>query len=131
MINESIKKDIDILLQLFPKGFINKYDEFIAVPQTNLYFLLENVNSPLELKCKVLEWFSRDAYKSQYYRTNWRNEEYRDKILDKINAFLGTHFTREDIGIIYTYLGNNINRKLCIKFIESNYNLEVLRNENT
>lgn len=131
MINESIKKDVDILLQLFPKGFVNKNDEFIAIPQTNLYFLLGNVNSPLELKCKVLEWFSRDAYKSQHYRTNWRNEEYRDKILDKINAFLGTHFTREDIGIIYTYLGNNINRKLCIMFIESNYNLEILRNENT
>ena len=128
MINESIKVYVNDLLDLFPNSYINENDEFIAVPRTNLYFLLGNVNSLLELKCKVLEWFSRDAFKSMNFRSKWRNEEYRDGIREKINDFLGTDFTRDDIGLIYTYLGNNINRDLCIKFIESDYNLQVIKN---
>ena len=127
MINESIKEYVDDLLDLFPNSFINENDEFIAVPSTNLYFLLGNVNSLLELKCKVLEWFSRDALKSMNFRSEWRNKEYRDNILEKINDFLGTDFTRDDMELIYTYLGNNINRALCIEFIESDYNLQVIK----
>jgi hypothetical protein len=126
-INKNIKEDVTDLLELFPNSFINEDQEFIAVPSTNLYFLLGNVSSPLELKCKVLEWFSRDAFKSMCFRNKGRNKEYQDNIRSKINEFLGTDFTRDDMELIYTYLGNNINRDLCIKFIESDYNLQVIK----
>ena len=49
-----------------------------------------------------------------------------DYHLKGINAFLGTDFTKEDIGIIYTYLGNGVNRKKTLSFIYSGYNLDVL-----
>ena len=128
-INENIKEYVEDLIDLFPNSFINENQEFIAVPKTNLYFLLNNCNSLLDIKCKVLEWFSRDACKSQPFRSNWRNEEYQDNIREKINEFLGTDFTREDMMYIYSKLGNNINRKLCIEFIESGYNMKLLKGE--
>lgn len=125
-INENIKEYVKDLLELFPNSFINEEQEFIAEPRTNLYFLLSNCNSLLDIKCKILEWFSRDAFKSRPFRSDLQNKEYQDNIREKINEFLGTDFTREEMTDIYSKLGNNINRKLCIEFIESGYNMELL-----
>lgn len=125
-INENIKEYVYDLLELFPNSFVSEYQEFIAVPRTNLYFNLKNCNSLLDIKCKVLEWFSRDACKSQPFRSDWRNAEYWDNIREKINDFLGTDFTAEEMMIIYTRLGNACNHKLCIEFIESGYNMKLL-----
>lgn len=125
-INENIKEYVKDLLELFPNSFINEEQEFIAEPRTNLYFLLSNCNSLLDIKCKILEWFSRDACKTQPFRSRMENEEYQDNIREKINEFLGTDFTREEMTNIYSELGNNTNRQLCIEFIESGYNMELL-----
>ena len=73
-----------------------------------------------ELKLKVLEWLSRAAHKEG-------NDTVRKWYLDGINKFLGTNFTNEDIELIYCKLGNAINRELTKRFVESNYNLEVLK----
>lgn len=128
-INENIKEYVTDLLKIFPNSYVNSGQEFIAVPKTNLYFILENCNSLLDIKCKVLEWFSRDAYKAQPFRNNWRNEEYQDGIREKINDFLGTDFTREDMEIIYCKLGNAIRHNLTIKFINSGYDIKLLKEE--
>ena len=128
-INENIKEYVKDLLELFPNSFINEEQEFIAEPRTNLYFLLSNCNSLLDIKCKILEWFSRDAFKSRPFRSDLQNKEYQDNIREKINEFLGTDFTRDEMMDIYTMLGNNINRKLCIEFIESGYNMKLLGRE--
>ena len=48
---------------------------------------------------------------------------------DGINAYLGTNFTVEDMGIIYCKLGNAINSELCVKFIESGYDMKLLEKE--
>lgn len=125
-INENIKEYVKDLLDLFPNSFINEEQEFIAVPKTNLYFLLGNCNSLLDIKCKILEWFSRDACKTQPFRSRMKNEEYQDNIRGKINEFLGTDFTREEMTDIYSQLGNNVNRQLCIEFIKSGYNMKLL-----
>ena len=61
------------------------------------------------------------------FRSNWRNEEYHKLILKRVNEFLGTDFTEEDMEIIYQYLGNAIRHKLTIKFVESDYDLTVLK----
>ena len=77
----------------------------------------------------MLEWFSRDAYKAEPFRCKWRNKEYQDNIREKINDFLGTDFTKEDMGIIYCVLGNAIKHNLTIDFINSGYNMKLLSEE--
>lgn len=126
-INENIREYVTDLLEIFPKSFVNENQEFIAVPKTNLYFILGNCNSLLDIKCKVLEWFSRDAYKAEPFRCKWRNEEYQDDIREKINDYLGTDFTRDDMKIIYCKLGNAINHNLTIDFVNSGYDMGVIK----
>ena len=117
------------LIQAFPNSFINRHGEFIAHDKGNSYFILKTCKDEEEVKCKVLEWFSRDAFKSEPFCTDKKNDEYHKFMLNGINKFLGTSFTERDMPPIYCKLGNNVNRKLCIEFIRSGYNMNVLDSE--
>ena len=114
------------LMRCFPGSFINGNIEFIAVPKTNLYFNLETCNSEFDIKCKVLEWFSRDAYKTEVYNRSSKNEEYHDYVRNGINNFLGTNFSKKDMEIIYTNLGNSVFHGLTMLFVSNDYDLSIL-----
>jgi len=114
------------LMKCFPHSFINQYGEFIAHRETNAYFKIDNCKSELDIKCKVLEWLSRDAYKAEPFRARRKNEEYRAFIMDGINRYLGTSFTDEQMETIYTYLGNACNHEKTIRFIESGFDMFLL-----
>ena len=111
------------LFDCFPDSFINDNGEFIAHEKANEYFNFENCETELDVKCKVLEWFSRGAYKSEPFDRQYRNLALHGFMLDGINDFLGTNFTKKDMDIIYTYLGNSCNRPRTIEFIESGYDM--------
>lgn len=115
------------LMRCFPHSFINENFEFIACRENNLYFMLTNCESELDVKCKVLEWFSRDCFKSMCFRSSKKNNEYHERILECVNDYLGTAFTQDDMDKIYGCLGNAIHHDLTIKFIESGYDMEVLK----
>lgn len=122
-----MKKVIEKLIFCFPGSFVNGSNEFIAHRKANEYFRLDNCNDELDVKCKVLEWFSRGAYKTEPYSTNCKNEEFHEFMLTGINEFLGTDFTEEDMEQIYTYLGNACNHQKTIRFIESGYDMAILK----
>lgn len=115
------------LMRCFPQSFINYRGEFIAHQKSNTYFIFDYCEDEQEVNCKVLEWLSRAAHKTAPFRTAKLNNELHQFVLDGINSFLGTDFTFYDMDLIYTYLGNAVNRNLTIKFVESGYDMEVLR----
>lgn len=114
------------LMSCFPNSFINYLGEFIAHGEANQYFILNNCKDELEVKCKVLAWFSRGAHKTAPFSVR-KNKELHQFMLNGINAFLNTTFTEDDMELIYTYLGNDVNRELCVKFIKSNYDMNILK----
>lgn len=115
------------LMRAFPGSFINDSLEFIADRRINSYIMLENVPDELTLKAKVIEYFSRPAFKGEYFSSSRKNQEIYDFHLNGINDFLDTNFTPEEIEDIYCELGNGINRELTLKFIKSGYNMQVVR----
>lgn len=121
--NQAVKK----LMDAFPGSFINHCFEFIADIRINSYIRLDNVPDELTLKAKVIEYFSRPAFKGEYFRSHSKNQEIYDFHLRGLNEFLGTNFTTEEIEDIYCKLGNGINRTLTLKFIKSGYNMQVVR----
>lgn len=118
---------IDRLTRAFPNGFINGQGEFVA-HRTGEYFMLRNCETELDIKCKVLEWFSRAAFKTEPYRSKAKNDEFNAFMLNGINQFLGTRFTEDDMEYIYTYLGNAIKHDKTVEFItEAHYNMGFFR----
>ena len=115
------------LMECFPNSVITKRYEFIAHTKANEYFNIKDCESKIDVKCKVLEWFSRGAYKTEPFYTKKENEGFHAFMLAGINRYLQTHFTPEDMCEIYTYLGNGINRNKTIRFIKSGYDMAILR----
>ena len=117
------------LMKAFPGSFINRNGEFIAHPRSNTYFNLDNCGSILDVQCKILEWLSRSAYKTQCYVSEKSNKNFHSGMRHGINACLGTKFTEEDMDLIYEKLGNAVNHKLTIDFVNSGYDLNVLKGD--
>jgi len=117
---------VERLCDAFPGSFINREGEFIAHEEVNSYFILRDCETELGVKCKVLEWLSRDAYKTEPFYTEAENEEFHEFMLDGINAFLGTSFDEDDIEPIYVELGNCVDHVKTIRFINSGYDMNVL-----
>lgn len=114
------------VLNAFPLAIVRR-DDIIIYPKMNSCFLHNNIKSDLEFKCKILEYLSRPSFKGGRYKSSSRNIEIYDYHLNGINEVLGTNFTREQIEDIYVPIGNGIRRKLCIAFIESNYDFNLLK----
>ncbi|CAN7413454.1 hypothetical protein LJR015_004048 [Peribacillus frigoritolerans] len=115
----NLKNMIIHSLKVFPKSFINRSNEIILEPKNNIYFRLEDVKTELDFKCKMFAWVSRPISKSL-------NKYWSPRVLKSFNEFMGTHFTKQEMLKIYDRLGNDVNRKLTIRFIESNYDLSLL-----
>ena len=126
MVSQQVLND---LFWAFPNAIMNRNLEFVADSnrRVNSYFRLDNCETRTDAICKVLEYLSRESFKSQHFNANWRNEQVHEYHLRGINSFCGTAFTKEDIEDIYTYLGNECNRKKTLAFINSGYDLAVLR----
>ncbi len=111
------------LMSCFPGSFINSAGDFVAHTVANEYFIFDTCETELEVKCKVLEWLSRAAFKTEPFESEERNERFHQFMLNGINEFLGTNFTQADMEDIYTYLGNAIKHQKTIEFIESRYDM--------
>lgn len=125
-----VKQDVlNDLFGAFPDAIMNRNLEFVADPhrRVNSYFRLDNCETRTDAVCKVLEYLSREAFKSQHFNAAWRNDEVHEYHLKGINTFCRTDFTAADIEIIYACLGNGVNRKLTLEFIDSGFDLSVLR----
>lgn len=124
--------DLQLIIRLmhcFPRSFINQNGEFIAHLKSNTYFRLEDCNTEMDVKSKVLERLSRAAYKTEPYRRKDKNDEFHSFMLKGINEFLGTQFTAEEMEQIYTYLGNACNHEKTVRFVESGYDMGILEEE--
>ena len=107
------------------RSFINNQNELIVSPKLNAYFRLEDVKTELDFKCKCLEWLSYFVADNHWFG----NSKERKKIESFINYILGTDIKHSEFQLIYMRLGNRINHTLTVKFIESNYNIKVLKKE--
>lgn len=116
----ALKKIISHSLHAFPKSFINRNNEIILEPRNNVYFRLDGVETDLEFKCKMFAWVSRPIAKGL-------NKYWWPRVLQSFNEVLGTAFTKADMHDIYDRLGNDVNRNLTIRFIESNYDMSLLK----
>lgn len=128
--NDSIKYFLIKIMLAFPRSRIEYYvygGFLIYLDEKNrLWFSLEKIESDIELKRRFISVVSR-CYKSEPYRNSKRNIEWQQKHMVAFNKVLGTNFTEDDFEYIYTYLGNGCNKPIAIKFIESGYDLNVLK----
>lgn len=126
MVNKKVLND---LFAAFPDAILNHNLEFVADPhrRVNSYFRLDSCETRTDVVAKLIEYLSREAFKTQHFGAKWRNDQVHKYHLDGINQFCGTAFTPEDMELIYTKLGNSIRHQKTLEFIRSGYDLDVLK----
>lgn len=100
-------------------SYITLNEELIIDRLTNIYFRLEDIECSMQFDCKMIEWLSRPSHKG----LPKKNQAYIRNILNK---YFDKNWTIEDLSLIYTKLGNEVNRELTLKFIDSDFDLNVL-----
>lgn len=78
---------ISKLMNCFPNSVVTSKVEFIAHIRSNTYFILKDCKTEMDVKCKVLEWLSMAAYKTEPYSTKESNDKFHKFILQGINDF--------------------------------------------
>jgi hypothetical protein len=111
----------------YPNSFINNQGECILVPKGNVYFIANDCESKKDVVRKLLMWTSRAMDKGRPYVSEKRNKDYRQAIIDSFNKYLKTDFSTSDIEIIYQKLGSGVNPTLCDEFIECEFDINVLK----
>ena len=131
--NNEVRREIEYLSSIFKGSFINDNKDFVAVLKykgcfANEYFHIPLCHNALEVKCKVLEQFSRACYKTSI-GNNRIDNEFHQYMRNCVNQYLRTQFTEQDFNTIYTCLGNGVHRDLTITFIEKAFNLKELESQ--
>lgn len=123
------KLAVYMLKKAFSKAFVNGNLEMIVEPTANQYFILEDCKGEKDVRAKMLEWLSRGACKTMPYQGDKQNKIFREYMQTGINTYLDTDFSQEDFEKIYDRLGNCINHELTLKFIDSCYDMDVLKRQ--
>lgn len=123
----TLEKYISDFMNMFSNSYINRHNELIVEPKLNEYMNISSVENELDFKCKVIERLSRATHKTQWYKSQKFNDKYNKLFLCRCNSYLGVNFNENEWSIIYTYLGNGVNHELTKKFIESGYDLSLLK----
>lgn len=121
------------LYAAFPRAILNTHGDFVADPRSavNSWFILADCETEEAVTAKLLEWLSRDAFKSLHFNSLAANRRVWEYHRNGINAFCHTNFSAEDMEEIYTYLGNCCNHGKTLAFIRSGYDMTILsRKEN-
>ena len=123
----NLMSEIQEIMKHFKNSYINSYLEVILLPKTNGYFAIKNCKNEIDIKCEIIENISRDCFKTQHYSRLKDNKKMWQENLIALNNALKTNFSQQNIELIYNKLGNGINHELTKKFVESDFNMEVLK----
>jgi hypothetical protein len=116
-----IAKCLTRAVKVFPCAYIKiRTEELIIEPVNNIYFILGNIENPVDFDCKMIAYLSRAAHKGL-------TKKWHEYFLKGLNSYFNQNWTSEDISIIYTYLGNDCNRNLCKIFLCSNFDINLLK----
>lgn len=149
--NVEVRKEVFKLLENFEEGFLNgKLEVVICHPinpvdigghnyslfhgrgknvYCNYYFRIEDCKTKLDVKRKVISWFSKPAHGGDRPAGEEASKIIADYIRNGINEYLVANFDRDEWELIYCTLGNGINGELCEKFILSHYDISLLKGE--
>lgn len=117
----NLKQEVKRLMDIFEDSFINRNFELILEERRNLYVNFELVKTVKDLKMNMIQWKSRACIKGD-------DEKILIKTRKKFNEFFKKDFSLEDLELIYELLGNEVNPDLCERFINSDLNIEILKN---
>ena len=126
--NNEVFEELKKLMSYFPDSFINRQLELILIPKTNTYFSLRDCLTKNDVISKVLMWCTRDIDKGEPYQQRKRNIRFYVENKERLEKYIGKNI---GVDVVYHRLGNGINKELTYKFIDSDFDMNLLYEEDT
>lgn len=122
---------IQKMLEVFPRSSYKEEKRLFKIKKNNhteIAVIYINKKDTLKIiKARLIERLVPVIVNYNGYSAKWRNDDVKEEIKQGLNNFLGTNFTYEDFRLINQSLGNGINRRLTIKFVCSDCDLNILK----
>ena len=106
-------EELKLLMSCFKNSFINRDNELILVPRTNLFLNLNTIYSDEDLKYRVISACSRNCVSEKSQSAYWARIT-----RVAVNMYLETAFEEGDFRLLYSEFGNRCNEKEARQFIE-------------
>ncbi len=106
-------EELKLLMSCFKNSFINRVNELILVPRTNLFLNLNTIYSDKDLKYRVISACSRDCISEKSQSAYWARIT-----RVAVNMYLETEFEEGDFRLLYSNFGNRCNEEGARLFIE-------------
>ena len=106
-------EELKLLMSCFKNSFINRDNELILVPRTNLFLNLNTIYSDEDLKYRVISACSRNCVSEKSQSAYWARIT-----RVAVNMYLETEFEEGDFRLLYSKFGNRCNEEGARLFIE-------------
>ena len=126
--NEQFVLELKKLLNCFPESYINHNLEVILIPKTNTYFSLVGCGTKRDIIAKILMWCTGDISKARPYSQQRRNIRFYVENKERLEKYIDKNI---GVDVVYHRLGNGINKELTYKFIDSDFDMNLLYEEVT
>lgn len=122
-----IPKYVLKVMSKFNDAVINSYGELVLSYKYNVFIQLNDVRNRKDFSLKLLVWLSQHTIHFEKISADVESRSFSGNVVRAIKYITGKEFSFSDYMLIHELIGCGLNKELANKFMEQNFDMEVLR----
>lgn len=122
-----IPKYVLKVMRKFNDAGINSYGELVLSYKYNVFIQLNDVRNRKDFSLKLLVWLSQHTIHFEKISADVESRSFSGNVVRAIKYITGKEFSFSDCMLIHELIGCGLNKELANKFMEQNFDMEVLR----
>ena len=122
-----IPKYVLKVMRKFNDTGITSYGELVLSYKHNVFIQLNDVRNRKEFSLKLLVWLSQHTIHFEKISADVESRSFSGNVVRAIKYITGKEFSFSDYMLIHELIGCGLNKELANKFMEQDFDMEVLR----
>lgn len=122
-----IPKYVLKVMRQFNDAGITSYGELVFSYKYNVFIQLNDVGNRKEFSLKLLVWLSQHTIHFEKISSDVKSRSFSGNVVRAIKYITGKEFSFSDYMLIHEMIGCGLNKELANKFMEQDFDMEVLR----
>lgn len=122
-----IPKYVLKVMRKFNNAGITSYGELVLSYKYNVFIQLNDVRNRKDFSLKLLVWLSQHTTHFERISSDVESRSFSGNVVRAIKYITGKEFSFSDYMLIHELIGCGLNKELANKFMEQNFDMEVLR----
>lgn len=122
-----IPKYVLKVMRQFNDAGITSYGELVLSYKYNVFIQLNDVRNRKDFSLKLLVWLSQHTIHFERISADVESRSLSGNVVRAIKYITGKEFSFSDYMLIHELIGCGLNKELANKFMEQDFDMEVLR----